>query len=80
MEPSLVSLVCYGNGSCAEAWVFDGMMSWNDNPYALPEDPQARIAVEADYDRVTAALYMAISRAMTAATNASCRVTMHPAT
>jgi hypothetical protein len=59
--------------ACGEAWVFGGMMSWNDNPHSLPDDPQERIAVEADYDRVTAALYMAISRAMTAATNASCK-------
>jgi hypothetical protein len=59
--------------ACGEAWVFGGMMSWNDNPHSLPADPQERIAVEAEYDRVTAALYMAISRAMTDAANASCK-------
>ena len=70
LTPEAVRLL----SACGKAWVFGGMMSWNDNPHSLPDDPQERIAVEADYDRVTAALYIVVSRAIVAAANSSCKV------
>lgn len=71
LSPEAVRLLC----ACSKAWVFGGMMSWNDNPHQVPNDPLERERVNDDYDRVTAAAYLAISRAIVAATNSSCNVT-----
>jgi hypothetical protein len=50
------------------------MMSWNDGPYNPPSDPGAAQAMEDEYNRVSAALYLAITRAALGAANASCLV------
>jgi len=50
------------------AWVFGGMMSWND--FCGPDTPD-RPEVEADYERLTTALYAALMDAVRIGANAS---------
>jgi hypothetical protein len=70
VPPEAVRLV----SACAKAWVFGGMMSWNDGPYPPPDDPDEARTLADEYNRVSAALYLAITRAALGAANASCRV------
>jgi hypothetical protein len=49
-------------------------MSWNDGPYPPPDDPDEARTLADEYNRVSAALYLAITRAALGAANASCRV------
>jgi hypothetical protein len=60
VPPVAVRLV----SACSNAWVFGGMMSWNDGPYNPPSDPGAAQAMEDEYNRVSAALYLAITRVL----------------
>ncbi len=54
--------------AAGHAWVFGGMMSWND--FYAPDTPD-RLEVEAEYERRTTALYAAVMDAIRVGANAS---------
>jgi hypothetical protein len=58
-----------------QAWVFGGMMSWND--FCAEEGPH-RSAIELEYDSVTSRLYAAITDAVQTAVDASVPRPLHP--